>query len=466
MKTKEISFTLPFMIIFCEFTFLKGDIKRKILYITPFVPTLFIIPFSIFGPELFEREMIGDFITVKQIKDLTTLSPYVYLITQFRVIVTYLRLLILPVGQNLDYDYPLFYSPFDLQVFLSIIFLSGIFLSAIYILKRSIIKGDGRRFFISFGILWFFITISVESSIIPIDDVIFEHRVYLPGIGMFMAFSIIIVNILERYKSDRFSIYYIVLVFTIILPLCIATWKRNLIWLDDITLWKDVVSKSPNKARGYNHLGIAYVDKGMFDKAIDVYTKAISIKPDYAVARNNLGLVYVRQERFKEAIKEYKMALNINPGLINVYYNLGYAYELYGDMDMAIKVYRDGLRLKSNYILIRKRLANLYFYLNLIDNAIKEYREILSIEPNNIMAYNNLGLAYAKKGLFKEAIEQYSIALRLNPYIAEVYNNLGNVYYRTGQMERAVEMYKKALNIKPTFKDALENLNLAQEKTR
>jgi len=35
-----------------------------------------------------------------------------YLITQLRVIVTYLRLLVFPMNQNLDYDYPLFDSFF------------------------------------------------------------------------------------------------------------------------------------------------------------------------------------------------------------------------------------------------------------------------------------------------------------------------------------------------------------------
>jgi hypothetical protein len=37
------------------------------------------------------------------------------------------------------------------------------------------------------AIAWFFLTLSVESSVIPISDVMFEHRVYLPSAGAAIA---------------------------------------------------------------------------------------------------------------------------------------------------------------------------------------------------------------------------------------------------------------------------------------
>ena len=141
-------------------------------------------------------------------------SRWDYLNTQFRVIVTYIRLLFFPVNQNLDYDYPIYRTFFTPPVFLSFLFLLGIFCWGIYLLYRSYKSDQANRFWyrlIAFGIFWFFVTLSVESSIIPIQDVIYEHRLYLPSVGFFMAIMsgivFIYVRLANRTKSGSESIY-------------------------------------------------------------------------------------------------------------------------------------------------------------------------------------------------------------------------------------------------------------------
>ena len=76
---------------------------------------------------------------------------------------------------------------------------------------------------------------------------------------------------------------------TAVIVLSIAAYQRNIIWKDKVTLWEDVVRKSPQKARGHSNTGVVYKDKGMTDKAIEHYQIALRIKPDYAEAHNKLG---------------------------------------------------------------------------------------------------------------------------------------------------------------------------------
>ena len=66
-----------------------------------------------------------------------TLSTQDYLLTQFRVIVTYLRLLVLPIKQNLDYDYPVYREFFTPPVLLSFLLLVAIFALAVYLFWRT-----------------------------------------------------------------------------------------------------------------------------------------------------------------------------------------------------------------------------------------------------------------------------------------------------------------------------------------
>ena len=123
-----------------------------------------------------------DFIGMRRALDATPgISPWHYLLTQFRVMVTYIRLLFIPIHQNLDYDYPIAKSLLELPILASLIFLGSILTIAVRVFSKYRL--------ISFGIFWFFLTLLPESSIIPIKDVIYEHRLYLPMVGFSIFFS-------------------------------------------------------------------------------------------------------------------------------------------------------------------------------------------------------------------------------------------------------------------------------------
>jgi hypothetical protein len=188
MHTKEISFTLPVVIGLCELFFMGPSPQswvKRILYLLPFILTLLIIPanLGLFGKV--QTKPLGDIIGEmrEQVQETTLVSRTDYLLTQFNVIVTYIRLLFLPLNQNLDYDYPIAKTLFQFPTLVSFLFLFLLFLLALYLFLKN-------YRLISFAIFWFFITLSVESSIIPIRDVIFEHRVYLPSVGFVMAMAI------------------------------------------------------------------------------------------------------------------------------------------------------------------------------------------------------------------------------------------------------------------------------------
>jgi tetratricopeptide (TPR) repeat protein len=356
MKTKEISFTLPFIIVLYEFAFFKGKTrKERIFPLAPFLLTLAIIPSDLFLPELGlggKTSGVAETIREKQIEELATLSPHDYLVTQSRVIVTYIRLLFLPVNQNVDYDYHLYNSLFNPEVFLSFVFLLFLFCFALFLFVRSRRTNNGYTLLASLGILWFFITLSVESSVIPIRDVIYEHRLYLPGVGAVISFSAFVF-----YGKERLGVKVSPLVFTCVLllftvvPLSIAAYNRNFIWRDEITLWEDVVRKSPEKARGHYNLGTAYDKEGMTDKAMAEYKRAIRLNPGYADAHYNLGLAYHEQGRTDEAIEEYRKTIKFEPDYAKAHNNLGVAYARLGLTEEAVREFGIALRLEPDSLL-------------------------------------------------------------------------------------------------------------------
>ena len=396
MKTKEISFTLPFIIILFDFIFFddkdKG-VKERLLYLSPFIVTLAIIPLSLFSP----LGSAADELRALQVKEFSTLSSYDYLMTQFPVIVTYLRLLILPVGQNLDYDYPLHTSFFDGEVAVSFLFLASIFFAAVYLLIRSRRERNGWGLVASFGTLWFFVTISIESSVVPIQDVIFEHRLYLPSVGVFMAFTAGVFYAFERKGLKSVHAAYLLVVISVVLSG--AAYKRNLAWADDVTLWEDVVRKSPAKARSHYNLGAAYYSEGRTDDAIAGYGEAIRLKPDFAKAYYNLANLYAGEGRLDEAVKEYTEALRFKPDYVKAHNNLGVAYGRKGLTDLAMEEFRAALRQNPDYAEAHSNLGSAYFKLGMTDEAIEQYGRAIRLDPDHARARRNLALALERKGL-------------------------------------------------------------------
>jgi hypothetical protein len=189
MKTKEFAFTLPVVMAICEFMFFKETLKRRMLYLAPIILTMVIIPPSLSDTSGSLSEIGGIDEAAAEISGARDkISRWDYLNTQFRVIVTYIRLLFLPISQNLDYDYPIYRSFFSPAVILSFMFLLLLFGIGIYLFYISRITHCALRI-TAFGIFWFFVTLSVESSVIPIDAL--EHRVYLPSVDSLLLTSAI-----------------------------------------------------------------------------------------------------------------------------------------------------------------------------------------------------------------------------------------------------------------------------------
>jgi len=341
MKTKEISFTLPLMLLLVEAVFFRFSTRKQRMALIPFLLTLLIIPLSHSGA-------IGE-AEAGFAKGTTEISRLDYLLTQFRVIMTYLRLMVFPVHQNLDYDYPISHSLLEPKVLFSFLILLALFALSLYLLfiwprtSHPFRVSVTASRLVAFGILWFFLTLSIESSIIPIRDVIFEHRLYLPSVGFLLAGSVAILGLMHRWRGIS-----VIVICVLVVILSVATYQRNLIWKDGLTLWSDVVQKSPNKARGHHGLGVAYQNLGHLDEAIQEYKTALTLKPDYVEAHYYLGAVYRNLGRLEDAIQEYKAALTLNPKDNKAYGNLGFIYLEQGRVSDALAAFKEQVPVKKD----------------------------------------------------------------------------------------------------------------------
>lgn len=380
MKTKEIAFTLPLAITLCECVFFpERRLAERLGFLFPVSLTLLIIPLALAsagadGVEVVSRE--------------SDISRHDYLLTQFRVVVTYLRLLIFPVNQMIDYAYPVSTALFAPPIFLSLGLLAALFLGGLTILARGVRGTVAPEFtLVGFGMMWFFITLSVESSVIPIADVIFEHRLYLPTVGLFMAAAMATLMAVERLavRSPRSGAGVAAIITLLLLALPVAAHLRNRVWRSGMALWEDAANKAPDNARARLVLGRLLIDADNIDQAIARYQEALRIRPDYCEAMVSLGNAYLAKGLLEEGHQQYLKVLDI------------------GKMDYAGWA---GLMMNIGSYHLRK---------GEVDRAIVYYRYSLSKSPDVAATHYSLGLAYTRKGMAAEAAREFARAKQLNP---------------------------------------------------
>lgn len=451
--TKPIIITLPLAFLLCEiffFDFPKKDWKKILAGLAPFFAMALSVPLLIMVWKLNVLDIHRYLELTQETAKMTRLE---YLLTQFNVVLTYLRLLFVPLHQNLDYDYPIAKSFWIFPTWFSFFVILGILYFAIKMFKRQKL--------IAFGLGWMFLTLSLESSIFPISDVINEHRLYLPMAGFSLFLCAGLAKIFVKPQT------YLTVVCMVVLVLSGLTNLRNHVWLNRIGFLRDVAEKSPHKPRVHNNLGIAYADQGNLAEAEQEYHKAIHLQPDFTYARNNLASIYLQQGRSEAAMAQLKAALSLDPGYAGAYYNLGNAYWLQGNWESAFENYQKAVELKPSFVLAIVALGKYFRLKGDLTKAEVYFHSARRINPDDEGAYTNLGDLYLLRGEYKKAVANYNQAIRCNSKSAALYNSLGNVYDMLGQYDWAERIYKEALWRDQNFAHTYFNLaNTLRKKGR
>jgi Flp pilus assembly protein TadD len=417
MRTKEMAITLPATALLTEYYLIQSDFRRakeRLLYLLPLLSTGLIIPFSdMIGVETISLE------SVAALQDYTwaagtEITRKDYLLTQFKVILgIYLKLMVWPIGQNVEHDYVVSKTFFDLPTMGSFLVLCVILMMGLWLFKRARL--------ISFGIVWFFVTISPTSSIVPNTEFVAEHRAYISLMGLaFVGAGLPSWH--SRWKRYVTALLPVLLIFSSL------TYARNKVWQTDLSLWQDSVAKSLKRARPHYNLGVALQDSGRLDEAISHYSATLRIKPGYVQAHNNLGNAMLDQGHAEDAIVHYREAFRLNPDYAEARYNLGGVLLRQGKLEEAISHFSRAVQ----------------------TSRLQVFRMV--------KAHNNLGIALARQGKLEEAISHFSKAVQLKPQFATAHNNLGIALTEQGRLEEAIVHYSKALQIKSDYADARRNL--------
>jgi tetratricopeptide (TPR) repeat protein len=439
VATKETVVTAPLMVLLYDRTFVGGSLqeafrRRWSLYVALAAGWMLLIGL------LWSTGLVG------RREEMGTLDAWSYACSQPGVLLHYLRLSVWPDPLCFNYDWP---AGKTMGAILPA-------MTAVGLLVVATVRGltGGRTW--GFVGAWFFLILAPSSSVQPLGQLAFEHRMYLPLAAV--ASAVVVGGAMagqwlarRGWLPGRAGMIAGVCVVTLAaVVLGQVTFRRNEAYGTELSIWQDTVAKAPHSSFAHNNLGVELTNSGRVAEAIEHCQEAIRLKPDNASAHANLGNALKEAGRAAEAIERYQEAIRLKPSDAQPHYNLGNALAKGGRVAEAIEHYQEAIRLKPDYASAHMNLGVLLGELGRLPEAIEHHRQALKITPDCAEAYNNLAVAMVKSDDLQGALEPFLEAVRLDPHYAEAHYNLSVTLSRVGRIREAIEHGQEAARLAPT----------------
>lgn len=378
---------------------------------------------------------------------------WAYLLTQPFVIGHYVLTFFIPYNLSADTDWTTFSSLSDYRVWI------GIFVVLFLIWLALKASSDPETRMVSFGLLWFFITLAPTSSIIPLAEVLNDHRAFIPYMGLTIAVVFGVRYALIRYFSVQIrqpNTQKLLggLLFLVLAAHAYGVHQRNKVWKDDRSLWKDVTEKSPGNGRGFMNYGLALMSTGEYGEAEENFQRAKTLNPDYSLVYINLGILKNATGDPASAETYFQQALNTSTTGFQAHYYYGKFLSDRGRIEEAKAQLEQALILYPGDHQSRQLLHNL-------ENGFNPLLESTQ-NPTTADDYLNRSLAMFHAGDFEACIDAAHKALEIQPDYPEAYNNIGIAHVQLGRYEEGIAAYRRALELRPGYPLAINNLANAE----
>ncbi len=357
--TKEVAATLPVSLLLIEWL-LPGPRpmdRRAWVGLAPF--------WLLLGAGAVARKLLYGVFTT----DLWLRPLDIQLATELEVLLRYLQLWLLPVGQSVFHDHPPVDHPLQPSVLLALALL-GLGLALALWQRR-------RRPWLALGLLWFLVLLAPSSSFVPLKETMAEHRTYLAGWGLCFLASLSAAPLLARWRRPALILWGLA-----VLLLATGTHLRNRAWESEVTLWTDAVEKNPGSAEAWYGLGDALRFVGSYDGAVEAYQQAVEIDDLFLDAWNNMGIALAEQGRAEDAARTWLDTLSRHPTYCKAHNNLGWLHYRQRKWEDAIAEFRTTLVYCPDNTQAHFALGNI-FYGPRRDpqRALHHYHAVLEVDP-------------------------------------------------------------------------------------
>jgi len=399
-----------------------------------------------------------------------------YAWTQPFVWLHYARLFVLPIGLTADTDWSVFPHWYDTRAIAGYLF---VLILAVIVFRT---WRDPARRPIAFGIAWFAIALAPTSSVVPFSEVMNEHRVFFPYVGLTLACvwtGVLAIRRLPGSAARRARLAGAAWI-VVLAALAVSTFSRNQIWKTEETLWRDVTEKSPANGRGLMNYGLTRMRQGDFAGAHASFARAALLLPNYSTLEINRGIVAGALGRPAEAEAHFRRALDLVADADGQFYYARWLADA-GRGPEAIAHLRSAIGLSRGSVDARHLLMRLAAAAGDEPAVAAAARDTLALDPADAeaaayargespmaaraptgAAAMSAGLGALSAARHDEAAELFRQVILLDPRSADGWNDRGWAQWKLGFTRAAAASFERALAIDPASERARNNLALTR----
>lgn len=405
-------------------------------------------------------------------------SPKQYFFTQPAVICFYLKQTFWPSWLSLEHNWRPMRTPWagwrviDLQLaFGFLVTLAVLSLWALW-----------RRPWLGLAGCWFFLSLGVSSSFIPINDLAVEHRMYL---ALLSVVSVVVLGgwQLVGYWSEKgvqseqgseqgsvqssnasnaasnistrarqLSTVAAGLACVVIVALGARTMARNVDYQSELALWEGAASGQVPNIRVHVNLGSSLYEAGHKERAQAEYEKALLLRPGDSNSLMNLGSIRFNQRDLQGAERFYKESLRMSPRSVTAMVFLSRIERLRNNVPGALAYLQQADAADPDNAAVLESLANMQFQLKQYDAAANTYQKIFAIQGPTAAMLTNLGMVRVAQNQLVEASALFTQATQVDPQFIHSWEQLARNEARQGHFKESLAALRQAIAVEPSMR--------------
>lgn len=219
------------------------------------------------------------------------------------------------------------------------------------------------------GLLWFVIFL-LPTFLEP--DFRFEHRLYLPMIGILIMLD----QLLRSHPLLTTRTPFQIAGAAVIVVFAGMAFAHADIFISRIGFWQDAVRTSPSSSSAHNGLGVAYVANLKTTEAIREFNTAISLNRRNRNPYLNLAGIYLESAHYDKAETALARAVALYPNDALAWYITGLLRYQQDRPDEAVQCWHKAIALNPHYFYAHRTLAAYYHHTGNAEAAAKALQSI------------------------------------------------------------------------------------------
>jgi tetratricopeptide (TPR) repeat protein len=274
-----------------------------------------------------------------------------------------------------------------------------------------------------------------------------DHFQYLASLGPLMLLVGGAFHLLDRSSWKHATRAATAIGLSIVIGLAALTASQAAAYEDEKALWEHTLERNPRSWLALNNLGLARLDSGDAQGALELLDRAVEAQPRSAESHTARGLARARLGDAARALDDLDRAVELDPTYPLARLNRGDVLLAAGRPQEAIDDLSRFLQANPDYVPALLSRARALVTAGRPEESLPDFARALELEPDGPQALEARSFALMRLGRPNEALADLDRAVALDAHQARTFLLRGAVHDALGDAASACTDWKRACEL-------------------